>query len=178
MKYGSLLKNCGKLWVLLILNLNFKHTLRRPRQLPARLQDGVFETSVGNRQQLQVASASSSSSSSASASEYYCSLFPVLDKFLAEMNQRFSSDGSTTIMIAVQACIPDSDTFLDLEAIKYFCQFYDIDNAIQSEIEVARKYLSTQTFKGCAIALLDALPGKFFLYLTQMLRIMVTSFLH
>ena len=136
--------------------------LRRPRQLPARLQDGVIETSVGNRQQLQV------------ASEYRCSLyFPVLDNFLAEMNRRFS-DESTTIMTAVQACTPGSDTFFDLEAIKHFCQFYDIDNAIQSEIEVARKYLSTQTLKGCAIALLDALPGNFFPYLTQMLRIMVT----
>ena len=77
-------------------------------------------------------------------------------------------------MTAVQACTPGSDTFLDLEAIKGFCQFYDIDSAVQSEIEVARKYLSTQTLKRTAIALLDALPGNFLPYLTQMLRIMVT----
>ena len=122
--------------------------LRRPCQLSARLQDGVI---VGSRQQLQVASV------------YRCSIyFPVLDNFLAEMH-RHSSDEST-IMTVIQACTPGSDTFFDLEAIKHFCQFY-IDNAIQSEIEVARKYLSTQTLKGCAIALLDALPGNLSPYL-------------
>ena len=87
------------------------------------------------------------------------------------MSRRFSDE--STIMTAVQACTPGSDTFFDLEAIKEFCQFYDIDSAVQSKIEVARKYLSTQTLERTAIALLDALPGNFFPYLTQM-RIMVT----
>ena len=101
--------------------------LRRSRQLPARLQDGIVEISIGSRQQLQV------------ANEYRCSIyFPVLDNFLAEMNRRFS-DESTTIMAAVQACTPGSDTFFDLEVIDQFCQFYGIDNAVKSEIEVARK---------------------------------------
>lgn len=40
--------------------------LRRSRQLPAHLQDGIVETSVGSRQQLQV------------ASEYRCSIFQCL----------------------------------------------------------------------------------------------------
>ena len=136
--------------------------LRRSRQLPARLQDGMVETSIGGRQQLQA------------ANEYRCNIyFPVLDSFLAEMNRRFS-DESTTIMTAVQACTPGSDTFFDLKAIEGFCDFYDIDIAVQSEIEVARKYLSTQNLKRTAVALLESLPENFFPYLTQMLRIMVT----
>ena len=136
--------------------------LRRPRQFPARLQDGMVETTVGNRQQLY------------RATEYRCYVyFPVLDNFLAEMNRRFS-DESTTIMKAVQACTPGSDTFFDPIAIKEFCQFYDIDLAIQSEIEVARKYLSTQDLKKTTVALLDALPVNFFPHLTRMLQIMVT----
>ena len=64
----------------------------------------------------------------------------MLDNFLAEMNQHFSDESTMT---AVQACTPGSETFFDLEAIKQFCQFYCIDNAVQGEIEVARKYLST-----------------------------------
>ena len=64
----------------------------------------------------------------------------VLDSFLAaEMNCRYS-DKSTTIMTAVQACIPGSDTFFDLKEIEGFCDFYDIDIAVQSEIEAAREY--------------------------------------
>ena len=94
------------------------------------------------------------------ASDYRCSInFPVLDNFLAEMNRCFS-DVSTTIT-AVQACTPGSESFLNLEAIKQFCQFYDIDNAVQSEIEVAGKYLSTQMLNESAIALLDALHENF-----------------
>ena len=120
--------------------------LRRSRRLPARLQNGVVETIIGNRQQFE------------GASDYRCYVyFPVLDSFIAEMNRRFS-DESTTIMKAVQACTPGSDTFFDPMAIEQFCQFYDVDLSIQSEIEVARKYLSTQDLKKSAAALLDALP--------------------
>ena len=136
--------------------------LRRSRRLPARLQNGVVETTIGNRQQFE------------GASDYRCYVyFPVLDSFIAEMNRRFS-DESTTIMKAVQACTPGSDTFFDPMAIEQFCQFYDVDLSIQSEIEVARKYLSIQDLKKSAAALLDALPMNFFPHLTQMLRIIVT----
>ena len=71
-------------------------------------------------------------------------------------------------MKATQACTPGSDTFFDSEE---FCR---IDLAIQSEIEVAKKYLSTQDVEKSALALLDALPPTFFPHLTQMLRIIVT----
>ena len=122
--------------------------LRRSRQLPARLQDAMVETSIGGRQQLQA------------ANEYLCNIyFPVLDSFLAEMNQCFSDEST----MAVQVCTPGSDTFFDLKAIEGFCDFYDIDIAVQSEIEVARKYLSTQNLKRTAVALLESLPGNFFL---------------
>lgn len=124
--------------------------LRRSRQLPARLQNGIVETTIGNRQQLQ------------EASDYRHQVyFPVLDSFLAEMNRRFS-DESTVIMKAVQACTPGSDTFFDPVAIEKFCQFYNIDLSVQSEIEVARNYLSTQDIRKSAAALLDALPINFF----------------
>lgn len=137
-------------------------SLRRPQQLPARLEDGAVEATVGERQQLK------------GANDYRCHVyFPVLDSFLAEMNRRFS-DESTTIMNAVQACTPGSENFFDPEAIEAFCQFYGIDLAIKSEIEVAKKHLSTLDLKKTAVALLDALPVNFFPYLTQMLRIIVT----
>ena len=97
----------------------------------------------------------------------------MLDSFLAEMNRRFSNE-STTIMKATQACTPGSDTFFNQEIIEEFCQFYGIDLAIHSEVEVAKKYLSTQDIEKSALSLLDALPTDFFPHLTQMLRIIVT----
>ena len=117
MRYGRLLKTCGK-----PVDVESElQRLRRPRQLPARLQDGMVETSIGGRQQFQA------------ANEYRCSIyFPVLDSFLAEMNRGVSDE--STIMTAVQACTPGSDTFFDLKAIEGFCDFYDIDIAVQSEI--------------------------------------------
>ena len=76
-------------------------TLRRSRQLPARLQNGIVETTIGNRQQLQ------------EASDYRHQVyFQVLDSFLAEMNRRFS-DESTVIMKAVQACTPGLKSFVN-----------------------------------------------------------------
>ena len=69
--------------------------LRRPRRLPARLEDGVIVSTVGERQQLM------------EASEYRCNVYyQVLDSFLAEMNSRFS-DESTILMKAVQPCTQD-----------------------------------------------------------------------
>ena len=120
--------------------------IRRPRQLPVRLWDGVVETHVGRRCKLM------------GASDYRCHIyFPVLDNFLAEMNRRFNNE-STTIMKATQACTPGSDTFFNLEIIEEFCRFYGVDLAIQSEIEVAKKYLLTQDIEKSALALLDSLP--------------------
>ena len=127
-----------------------------------RLRDGVVETHVGRRCKLM------------GASDYRCHIyFPVLDNFLAEMNRRFNNE-STTIMKATQACTPGSDTFFNLEIIEEFCRFYGVDLAIQSEIEVAKKYLLTQDIEKSALALLDSLPPSFFPHLTQMLRIIVT----
>ena len=123
--------------------------LRRSHQLSSRLQNGVVETTIGYRQQLQ------------EAGEYYHHVyFPVLDSFLAEINRRFS-DESTTIMKAVQACIPGSATFFDPVAIEQFCQFYDIDLLFKGS-EVARNYFATQDVKKSATALLDALPMNIF----------------
>ena len=101
------------------------------------------------------------------------SIFPVLDNFLAEMNCHFS-DESTMLIKGVQACTPGSDTFLNPETIQAFCQFYGIVLAIKSEIEVAKKYLSTQNLEKTALALLEALLVNFFPHMTQMLRITVT----
>ena len=95
------------------------------------------------------------------ASDYRCLIyFPVLDNFLAEMNRRFSNE-STIIMKATQACTPGSDTCFNLEVIEEFCRFYGIDLTIQSKIEFAKKYLSTQDIEKSALALLDALPRPF-----------------
>ena len=136
--------------------------LRRPRRLPARLEDGVIVSTVGERQQLM------------EASEYRCNVYyQVLDSFLAEMNSRFS-DESTILMKAVQPCTPGSESFFNPDAIEPCCQFYDIDFTIKSEIEVAKNYISTQNLKKTAVALLDALPVNFFPHMSQMLRVIVT----
>lgn len=120
--------------------------LRRSRQLPVRLQDGVVQTHVGSRHKLM------------GANDYRCHIyFPVLDNFLAEMNRRFS----TTIMKATQTCTLGSRTFFNLEVIEEFCLFLCHYLAIKSEIEVTKRYLSTQDIEESSLALLDALSPNF-----------------
>ena len=70
----------------------------------------------------------------------------MLDDFLAEMNRRFSDE--STIMTAIQACTPGSDTFFDLEAIKHFCQFYDIDMLYKVKLKWLESILVPKLSKG------------------------------
>ena len=86
---------------------------QRERRLPASLLDSVVDTTIGQRENLQ------------GPSDYRCNMyFLVLDSFIAEMERRFNNE--STIMKAIQACMPRSHTFFEWEAIEPFCMLYDI----------------------------------------------------
>ena len=66
--------------------------------------------------------------------------FPVLDRMLEELQNRFSGVGEK-ILIGIQACHPASENFLNEEALKNLAQHYSIHLQTE-EVVVARQYLA------------------------------------
>lgn len=89
----------------------------RKRKRPSHLADSVILETVGSREDR--------STSEVFRSQFY---FPVIDKFLQELNRRFH-DKNIDIMKGVSACTPTSSTFLLHSDLKTFAEMYDIDTA-------------------------------------------------
>ena len=96
----------------------------RKRKRPAHLEDSVIITSVGSRE--------SQSTSKGFKQQLF---FPILDKFLVEMNERFS-DSNNLVLKGIGACSQTSSKFISFQEIKPFAQMYDIDIDML-EIEVS-----------------------------------------
>lgn len=82
----------------------------------------------------------------------------------------------SSIMKAIQACMPQSHTFLDWEEIEPLCMLYGIDTDVRSELDVAKNYLKTAELEGSVSAVQEALLGaaEFFPHLIQLLKVIIT----
>lgn len=108
---------------------------RRNRQLPERLEDAVITAeTIGNRDapvlgyRVQV---------------YYSTL----DTILEERNSRFS-DTDLSLLCAMQALLPTSDKFMDVDTLRPFLQRYEIDaSEIQVKVMTAKRLLQNSKSK-------------------------------
>ena len=101
------------------INVADGHRRKRPQR---QLDDCVIYESVGSREEVTT------------SQEFKQKLyFPVLDVFLAEIERRFD-DKNIDIMKAIQACHPDSEAFLCINALQPLIENYALDkDAIESE---------------------------------------------
>ena len=94
------------------------------RRRPAHLTDTLIYESVGSR--------ITPSSSEHFEVELY---FPVLDKFLHELNHRFQ-DRNATIMKGISTCTPTASNYLSLSDLQFFSDMYIISAGPALEVEV------------------------------------------
>ena len=103
---------------------------RRSSRIPARLQDGMIQSSVGHQQSLTT------------EEDYRRSLyFPVVDCMKAELKKRFNEE-SKPLMKALSACVPKSPFFLELSNLKPLIDHYKLSEAdLKIECIQAQKVL-------------------------------------
>ena len=101
---------------------------RRKRRLPSHLADSVPFESFGFRDE------------QSTSEELKTTLFfPVLDKFLIELENRFD-DKNMIIMNGIAACCPASNRFLRYEDLKRFADSYNIStDGLEVEVSLLRK---------------------------------------
>ena len=115
-------------------SIDIQPTTRR-RKRPCHLTDDIILETVGSRESL--------STSEELKIQLY---FPILDKFLQELNDRFSV-GNIVIMKGIAACSPSSTTFLLNSDLKGFAEAYDIETTtLEVEISLIRTTTTVTEF--------------------------------
>ena len=116
----------------------------RKRKRPRRLEDSVIIETVG------------SCDPSSTREDFRCHFFfPILDKFLTELSNRFDQK-NIVIMKGVSSCTPSSTIFLSRSELKEFAEVYDIETGtlevecslLQKCIELTPDIISLAGF-GC-----------------------------
>lgn len=104
---------------------------RRKRKRPSRLEDSVLLDTVGARDP------------ASTSEEYKCHFyFPILDKFLAELSNRFD-EKNVIIMKGVSSCTPSSSIFLSLNELTAFADAYGIETGtLQVECSLLKLQIS------------------------------------
>ena len=97
---------------------------KKRRRRPAHLTDNLIYESVGSR-------ITPSTSDQFRVELYY----PVLDKFLHELNHRFQ-DRNATIMKGISTCSPTASNYLSLSDLQFFSDMYIISAGPALEVEV------------------------------------------
>ena len=108
---------------------------RRNRRLPERLEDAVITAeTIGNRD--------------APVLDYRVQVYySTLDTILEEMNSRFS-DTNLSLLCAMQALLPTSDKFMDVDTLHPFLQHYEINaSEVQVEVMTAKRLLQNSKSK-------------------------------
>ena len=97
----------------------------RKRKRPVHFEEGVITCPIGFRETQQT--------KSDFKQQFF---FPVLDKFLFEMNERFS-DSNSVVLKGLAACNPASSVFLSFQQLKPFAQMYAIDiTMLETEVRL------------------------------------------
>ena len=100
---------------------------KRQRRLPSRFEEGIVLKSVGSRENISTGDG------------YKVNIyFPVLDSFLVELKERFNSQNGE-IMKAIQACSPQSSSFLDPTSLIALTENYELDHSsLSMEAKLAK----------------------------------------
>ena len=107
---------------------------RRKRKQPRRLEDSIVLETVGSRDP------------ASTSEEFRCHFyFPILDKFLAELSNRFD-EKNIVIMNGVSSCTPSSTNFLSMCNLNDFAEAYGIETgALEVECRLIKIQLSQHT---------------------------------
>jgi len=102
---------------------------RRTRRLPERFSGTVVTSETTGNRSIQM-------------DEHHIYIFyATLDLVVAEMNQRFG-DLNLSLPGALQALLPSSEKFLDVDSLSPFLQHYEIDaDEVQVEVLTAKRVL-------------------------------------
>ena len=136
---------------------------RRTREPPRRYDDGVIFTSTGSR-------------GTCMELDYKVSLYyPILDCFLAELKQRFT-DKNQEIMIAIHACQPTSNKFLEMDELQPIIDTYSLNhNYLISETAIAKRVLKDKQLEDISDVVTELVPLKeAFPCLLELLQISMT----
>ena len=101
--------------------------------------------------------------------------YSTLDTVLEEMNSRFS-DANLSLLSAMQALLPTSDKFLDVDTLRPFLQHYEINmSEVQVEVMTAKRLLQNLKSKlEFIISTMNWLLKHAFPRLLQSLKIAMT----
>lgn len=148
------------------IDVTHSHTILRRRKRLRWLEDSVILETVGSRDE------------SLTSDHFKCHLlFPILDKFLVELNNRFDAR-NILIMKGVSSCTPSSATFLCLSDLTEFARAYAIDiRSFEIECSLLRQTLSTTkpditTLASFGSYILSRLPAYSILY--EIVRVALT----
>ena len=136
---------------------------RRTREPPRRYDDGFIFTSTGSRDTRMEL-------------DYKVSLYyPILDCFLAELKQRFT-DKNQEIMIAIHACQPTSNKFLEMDELQPIIDTYSLNhNYLISETAIAKRVLKDKQLEDISDVVTELVPLKeAFPCLLELLQISMT----
>ena len=140
------------------------HLSVRHRKPPQHLQSSIVLESTGSREPI-------------TCCEEYRSkfFFPILDTFISELGKRFD-DKNISIMRAIQACNPNSTSFLSVAALQPLIVSYDLSvEEIEMEAILAKRTLENKNLAGISDVLLSLLPlVEAFPNLVKLIRIAMT----
>lgn len=116
------------------INLSEQYRSRRPTAVPNRFQDCFIDSTLGHRAEI--------SSSSDILNQIY---LPLIDCILVELNDRFSCK-TLSLLKSISTVYPESENFLDAEAVDDFCRHIDIHpNLVKNEFVVIKPMLQSKT---------------------------------
>ena len=119
----------------------------RQRTLPTRLQDAVVFEYTGSMEVL------------ITSQQYKIAFYyPILDTFLSEFKRRFD-DKNIDIMKSIQACSPQSSTFLEPDHLQGLVDCYGLDaEAIRIESRLAKQTLVKTSMETTADVFEEVFP--------------------
>lgn len=139
---------------------------RRQSRRPRRLQDTIVDTSLGHREAPPI-----------NCSEHFkvTLYYAVLDAFLSELKKRFDSK-NLQIMKSVQACSPQSRSFLHSDELSGLTEAYGIDaDSVAVEAALATAALRGKEMESIGDVLRELAPLKVaFPSLIQVVHIALT----
>ena len=115
------------------INLVAIHRARRATTVPARFQNCFIDTTLGHRQTVST------------SSDYFNHIYlPLIDSMLTELNDRFSAK-TLSLIKSISTVYPESENFLNTEAIDDFCVHIAIDaTELRNEFAVIKSMLRSK----------------------------------
>jgi hypothetical protein len=148
--YDQLLNFCKEN----VIDISRKPRPRRQKQVPARFNDSIVISTVGNQNYID------------NKEQYRTTIYyPLIDSVLIELNHRFSRE-TIEILTSVSSLSPNNENFLNFEKLKTFALHLDIDlDLLLNELNVLQPMMRKKDLSNIIelywelMAYQDALPN-------------------